>query len=565
MDALVRNFRGIERAQIQMAPIALLAGKNHVGKSSVCQAVAAALTGMAIPFIRPTREVGKFASEFTKTEAKELVRAGTDDGSVSLSDGGTNNVKITWPKLDVSSNGKPPAASVYAAGLVEIMKLEPMYRFELLTQLLQTTPTDEDVTNELKDKKFDDDTIKQVLAKIAEVGFDGAHKALASSTTQLKGRWEEATGEAFGLKKMLGWKPEGYELTPGVTTEEEIVTIVANARQALETAIAAQAVDGAEIERLNKQAPLEYDAQQALNAATTELEALRGDLKRAQDDLAALEVPSAPLACPECGAYIGVTVKGDTISVHRPKFSPSQITEANTARDNATGRIVLCKTRMKTAETKHSAAVAEHGKYAGAKAALEKAVDKKGSAEDVSKARECLVAAEKLRDQFVAVYKAAKYAATIGVNVLLLDVLEPEGLRRSKLAKKLQLFNQTMLVPLTTAAGYQPVTIDEKLDVRCGGRNFYLLSESEKFRVNVVLQIAIALLDNSAMVVIDGADILDTDGRNGLFAMLSSAGERLKSLVGMTVSGKKGVPDLAKHGMGQTYWIENGACAEFKV
>lgn len=564
MDALVKNFRGIERAQIRIAPIALLAGFNHVGKSSVCQAVAAALTGYPIPFIEPNKRVGDFSPKLTKTESKELVRGGTDEGSVVVSIG-KDTIRVDWPKLKASSEGVPPQASVYAAGLIKIMELQPMYRFELLSTLLETTPSNDDLTVELKDIKLDDATIAQVITKIGEVGFDGAHRALSDATKQLKGRWEEATGEAFGLKKMEGWKPEGYDLTEGVTSEQDVTNLVANARQSLETAIAAQAVDGAEIERLTKLAPLEHDAEEALNAANTELAAHQADLKRAQDDLASIVVPAAPMPCPECGVMIGASLTDGKITLHRPRHTMAEIKTIEGQRDSANGMIILIKTRITAAQAKRATALADHQLYVGTKAKLESVIDKKGSAEDVTKAREGVAAAESLQAKFMSVYRATKLAATIKINTALLGVLEPEGLRRKKLANKLQLFNNTMLLPLTQVAGYQPVTIDEELNVRCGGRHYFLLSESEMFRVNVVLQISIALLDQSPIVIIDGADILDVDGRNGLFAMLSSAGERLKSLVAMTVASKKSVPDLAKHGMGMTYWIEGGACAEFKL
>ena len=42
LQAKVRGFRGCERADIEIDPISLLAGLNGAGKSSICQAIAAA-------------------------------------------------------------------------------------------------------------------------------------------------------------------------------------------------------------------------------------------------------------------------------------------------------------------------------------------------------------------------------------------------------------------------------------------------------------------------------------------------------------------------------------------
>ena len=53
----VRNFRGIADAVVQVAPIALVMGRNRVGKSSLCQAVGAALSGSHSPAQRRSLRV----------------------------------------------------------------------------------------------------------------------------------------------------------------------------------------------------------------------------------------------------------------------------------------------------------------------------------------------------------------------------------------------------------------------------------------------------------------------------------------------------------------------------
>jgi predicted ATP-dependent endonuclease of OLD family len=41
----LRDFRGCERASLRVDPIALVAGRNATGKSSIAQAIGAALAG----------------------------------------------------------------------------------------------------------------------------------------------------------------------------------------------------------------------------------------------------------------------------------------------------------------------------------------------------------------------------------------------------------------------------------------------------------------------------------------------------------------------------------------
>ena len=93
-----------------------------------------------------------------------------------------------------------------------------------------------------------------------------------------------------------------------------------------------------------------------------------------------------------------------------------------------------------------------------------------------------------------------------------------------------------------------------------GGTQYELLSESEKFRVRVVLQIGMALSDKSQALVIDAADILDKGGRNGLFKAVKSTG--LPAFISMTIDSKELVPSLSKSGVGASYWINGDATAE---
>ena len=53
--------------------------------------------------------------------------------------------------------------------------------------------------------------------------------------------------------------------------------------------------------------------------------------------------------------------------------------------------------------------------------------------------------------------------------------------------------------------------------------------------------------------------MLDKRGRNGLFKALEVADVR--ALVCMTFSKREQVPDLAKAGLGRSYWIEGGILA----
>jgi hypothetical protein len=137
-----------------------------------------------------------------------------------------------------------------------------------------------------------------------------------------------------------------------------------------------------------------------------------------------------------------------------------------------------------------------------------------------------------------------------------LGILAPDGLRAAKLARVIELFNIAQLDRLSLAAGWNQVAIDAEMTVTYAGRPYPLLSTSEQYRTRAVLQVAMAHLDGSAMVVIDAADVLDGTSRSGLFAMLEESG--LPAIVCMTLTRREQVPDLETAGFGVSYWLDSG-------
>jgi hypothetical protein len=124
------------------------------------------------------------------------------------------------------------------------------------------------------------------------------------------------------------------------------------------------------------------------------------------------------------------------------------------------------------------------------------------------------------------------------------------------------MFNRTHLAPIAEISGWKPVQIMEDesgLGIYYGGRPYRHLGQSAQYRVRVTLQVALAQIDGSDLLIIDGADILTpgaADGRGALFRLLKAQG--IPSLVGMTLGPKDTVPDLAAAGYGRSYVVRDG-------
>lgn len=147
---------------------------------------------------------------------------------------------------------------------------------------------------------------------------------------------------------------------------------------------------------------------------------------------------------------------------------------------------------------------------------------------------------------------AAKISMNISKNANIVEALQPTGVRQSVLAKALSGFNEK-LEKICASARWQTVAVTEGMQITYAGREYgWQLSESEKFRCRVALQLAMAEVDQSALVVIDAADILDSKGRNGILALIKSAGRPV--IMTMTMNRKEDVPKLSALGI-ESFWI----------
>jgi DNA repair exonuclease SbcCD ATPase subunit len=112
---------------------------------------------------------------------------------------------------------------------------------------------------------------------------------------------------------------------------------------------------------------------------------------------------------------------------------------------------------------------------------------------------------------------AAKHVAELEAKV---DRLGPKGERVQALAASLAVFEGAINGSLAKF-GYSLHFEVDPWQVTVNGRSVTRLSESERLRVGVSLQIAIAEVTGIGFVVIDGADLLDATNRGLLVSLLS--------------------------------------------
>ena len=579
MNAHIQNYRGLASADLDLSRICLLAGPNEAGKTSASQAVAAALTGDAIPI-----------SGVKKTQAGMLVRSGTATGSVELStDKGKTNIQ--WPSAKVKTEGTAPFASHFATGLHSIVTLDDKERVRILTEYLKATPTRADLDAQLVNLNLPDNLLAQLWQLIETQGWDNAALQVKEKGARLKGQWQQATGEQYGSKKADSWIPEGYDDQLMGQSEDKLAAVVTDARDALEAAIAADAVDDskrADLEALADLLPGRKIDLLAAEGATvdpglahqlTECNGMIKTISDSRDELSAQmkDLPTATqtagMPCPDCGVVL--QIKGSNLT-HAAQLSADEITTRQEAITELNSKIIsvnsaIAKHMEAAARIKTQIAEAENARTQkivdckrlvneATAAAIELAKPvPAASPVSVDSCRTTLSSAETALKAYRAKFEADRLHVAIGHNAELLAKISPEGIRGDVLIRALKGFNES-IAPICKAAGWRPVTLEADFMPTMGGTLYLLLSESAKFRVRVILQMGMAKLDKSEALVIDAADILDKTGRNGLFKALKAIG--LPALVTMTIDGKDLVPDLTKAGIGASYWIHPDATAE---
>lgn len=543
MQIKIRNYRGIETAEIALAPIALVAGINGAGKTSIAQAVAAALTRNAA-----------IVDGVTKAAASQLLRDGAKRGQCAITtDGGS--VAANWPGASISADGEaPPHASAIACGLECIAELKPKDAAAALQAALHADPTRQELREALVKAGARQELADAVAVKVEAEGYDAGYKRAQSRATELKGQWELITSERWGAAKAEGWQAGALPQDADLEALEAAATA---ADQALEQAIADQSADAAHVARLREQVKAGDAAAKTvdkLDAARAKARTKAEEAVAAYAALPAAETTEETVPCPHCGAH--VVIRGRTLV--EPSGGPDEAENAARIEAKTEANAEIARTRKAAEEADRAAADAHRAvqERARALAALDDIKTDGTSAEDVAQARQAAQEAHAAVRAIETTAAAGEKHRAIVEMLAVADVLAPTGIRQAALEEAMRDLHAQM-TDLSARAGWGEIAIGEDLAVTYGGRPYRLLSASEQFRTRVVMQVALAMRDGSSAVIIDAADILDRQGRNGLFGLLD--GLSVPALVTMTMSRREDVPQLGR--LGNSYWIGDHAVA----
>ncbi|MGG2648540.1 AAA family ATPase [Pseudomonas aeruginosa] len=565
----ITNFQGLRHAALDVsAPVLLVAGHNGAGKSSLLDAIAMAFNGQP-------RRVS------LKKDMAQLVTEGAKKGEARVEWlDAAYEVQVCGVALPTGKGSaltdSPFLPYVLDASL--FASLDAKERRRVLFDLSGASTSPNQIAERLVAKGHAAALVEKVKPLLRS-GFPAAVEQAKAYASEARGAWKMITGENYGSEKAVDWAPE---LLATMVTEDQVAEAgmnlqlleddLAEAQQALGASKQArQAADG-RAQRIAKLRELVDLEPRRRNKLTTD--------KQNQDEwsekVMAAElassgsVPHQPLTCPHCQG--AVDLQAGTLVVHQP---PEQIADAEAARRLPEYREYLASAQRAVANSQRDLdeclAAAEQIKAleaesveapsAEAIANGEQAINELRQARDASRAKlvalqEALEAATQ-REASIAKAQAAHQDVVAWTGMV--DALSPTGIPAEILADAIGPVNDT-LKRLAGIAGWSPVEISADIDVTFGGRLYGLLSESERWRCDTTIALAIATISGLRLVLLDRLDVLDLPSRNQAIALMRAMTSD-REIDSVVVAGTLKEPMAKTPAWLQAVWIEAGHIA----
>lgn len=577
----ISNVLGIAAADIEVfTPVTLFAGPNAAGKSSIREAVRAALLGM------PERVL-------KKKDFGQLVHDGEKGGTVAVDfDGGT--ATFTAPKGDqelrhsFTMDAWEPieAALPYCLDPALFGRATPDERRQLLFTVTGASAKTADIVASMKARGLTADVINAVTPMLRS-GFPAAAKYAEERCRDAKSAWKAVTGETYGHKKAEDWAAEvpdydAASLAPLGVKAEALKEKLATEQQRLGAAEQRwkawakwqqqSEADGkafARLESLEKK--LQHDSDELLKwsdrvkvlqgmAGTGPRVGLVHDLARMLRDVLDTLVENDPFYDDARATLKAYEAEHGALDGQADPEARAQMPKAIESRD-------LMQRAVDNTRRDIDAAKAAGARLGQApERATEETIDGIQQILDGYRKEldETTASLDKLRRQQQAAQlaeqntaKARQHHQTAQAWQGGIDALSPDGIPAEILRKAIGPVNRE-LAHTCNGFGWPQITIDNEMGVYAGERPYALLSESERWRADVCIALVLAQLSGARIVAIDRMDVLEPRARGGFIDALDILAEEGKFGTALVFGTLKALPDLSAYPQTTAHWIDGG-------
>ncbi len=564
------NFLGARNVDAKLSkPICLFAGKNFSGKSSLQEAIRMALTGESVRVS-------------LKQDYRKLVTDGADVGFCVVEHDGQQSA-ITLPNGAHEHTGqeRPSPLLPFCLDAQRFARLPEDERRTLLFGLMGLRTDGPAVTDRLIAKGCHAAKV-EAIAPFLRAGFDAAHKEAQVKAREAKASWRTITGETYGNVKAARWAAQ-----KPVVDERKIVALrhdVADLDARIETTQAQyselQGRAKAAAEQSAKLAGLRQRAGTYARIAG-KLKADEADLKKWRETLDQLKktcgprLPNEPTyTCPSCSA----TLRHDHANGALVEFTPAPPVDMEAANKLVEYEKAVALMERSVANDKRDLEAADAAARllaeideAGVEAPDAGELDAiKARVDDAKKSRSILLgeiaALENEQRAAAAADKRTADAAALHTDVAqweaIADTLAPSGIPGEMLAEALGPINER-LAKSSNESQWLRVGIDADMSIVAdGGRPYALLSESERWRADVMIAEAVSFLSGVRILVLDRIDVLDLPGREDLLYWLDGLAADGEIDTALLFGTLKALPTVS--GNIEAVWIENGTAGRVR-
>ncbi|WP_437880877.1 AAA family ATPase [Pseudomonas sp. LRF_L74] len=567
----IKHFQGLQNAALVVsAPLLLVAGPNGAGKSSLLDAVSMAMTGLP-------RRVS------LKKDMGQLVTEGQKKGEAHVTwRDAAGEEQVSWVMLP-KGNTAPLYDSPYLPFVLDASKfasLESKDRRRLLFDLAGAKASPNEFGTRLEAKGADPALVEKIKPML-KAGPQAAADQAKEYAREARGAWKALTGENYGSDKAEGWEPEAIEV--GSITQADIDVVakqvseldqdLAEAQQTLGGHKAkAQAAGQRQGQLLNLREIADLIDRRRLKLEADKVRRDEWDGKLAEARRAAEgDTAHDPLACPHCQGR--VLVKAGTLVAY---VAPEKVADPEAAKrvteyagylESALRAIEASQRDVKASEDaitqlavleQEAAGTPDANAIANAEQVINDLRQDRDKLQAKRNALQEAFGAAAGRTKLVA--DAAKLHEEVQAWTVIADALGQNGIPAEILSGALGPINK-LLASHSAITGWSQVQISTSIEVTFGDRLYGLLSESEKWRCDTLLTIAIAMLSGLKFVAIDRFDVLDMSARPqglNLLRQLTADG----SLESAILAGSLKQPMLNPPAGMQAIWIESGAIAQ---
>ena len=512
----VKDVLGIEFLSVTIQPgtIVEVVGENAAGKSSFAIAAQAVLAHEVNPLGLSTSQSKKM---YTRDGAEYGEAVLEDDGSI-----------VTWRPSSgtIETPNSVPVSAPEAVGLIKYTeRAGAKERAEQMQSAL--LPKTDEVESELRAelaRYLIAEDVEGVFDLVRARGWEAAEAVYVDRGRQAKREWRDITGRTWGFNVGQDWRPDGWLADFDNLTAQQADERVVEAREALSALHQVKAVsetERAEAEKAQSEIPRLQEkvkqAEVALSPYDRGLSECDRELEEADRNFAKSERILSDArkgqTCPKCDAPLRI-VRGAIVIDEVHENIEEMETELASIRLNREKCVHLRSIAVESIAPYREALNEARTKLAVAQQRASKAGEAappnhaKALADGESKLERAL----KTVDLVLDAENATAMHETVVRYTEVAKALGPRGIRSRMLGSSITRLNKG-LSKISGITAWPEMKADENGGITWNGRPVQSCSESERWRAQAAMQLTLAALTGSKVVVLDRGDVLDMSQR----------------------------------------------------